>query len=66
MMIQRPLEAETIIRPVRLLTVGEQEQTPAPLVRVGTCGLLTVEIVQETVSAGPTPRPRSRSGVSTA
>ncbi len=38
---------------VRLLTVGEQEQTPAPLVRVGTCGLLTLEIVQEIVSADP-------------
>jgi hypothetical protein len=62
MMIQRPLEAETIIRPVHLLTVGEQEQTPAPLIRVGTCGLLTLEILQEIVSPEP---PQARYAVLT-
>ena len=62
MLIQRPQETETVIRPVRLLTVGEQERAPAPLVRVMTCGLLTLEIAQEMVSADP---PRARYAVLT-
>src|SRR5579885_2525139 len=59
---QRPPETETVIRPVRLVSVGEQEQAPAPLVRVMTCGLLTLEIAQERVSADP---PRARYAVLT-
>jgi tetratricopeptide (TPR) repeat protein len=62
MMIQRPQETETVIRSVRLVSVGEQEQAPAPLVRVMTCGLLTLEIAQERVSADP---PQARYAVLT-
>jgi hypothetical protein len=59
---QRPQETETVIRSVRLVSVGEQEQAPVPLVRVMTCGLLTLEIAQERVSADP---PQSRYAVVT-
>ena len=62
MMIQRPQETETVIRPIRWIAMGEQEQAPAPLVRVGTCGLLTLELVQERVSADP---PQARYAVLT-
>jgi hypothetical protein len=41
------------VRPIHLLTVEGQVPVPAPLVRVTTCGLLTLEIVQEIVSADP-------------
>ena len=44
---------EERIRPVSLITVGEQERVPAPLVRVMTCGLLTLEIAQAIVSTDP-------------
>src|SRR5579885_1192915 len=50
---------EERIRPVSLITVGEQDQTPAPLVRVMTCGLLTLEIAQAIVSTDP-PQARYR------
>jgi hypothetical protein len=50
---------EERIRPVSLITVGKQDQTPAPLVRVMTCGLLTLEIAQAIVSTDP-PQARYR------
>lgn len=41
------------IRPIQLITVGDQTQVPAPFIRVTTCGLLTIEIVEEVVSTDP-------------
>lgn len=40
-------------RPIQFLTIGNQTQVPAPLLRVSTCGLLTIEIVEEVVSTDP-------------
>jgi hypothetical protein len=48
-----PLDTGTTIRPMRLLAVSDRLQVPAPLIRVMTCGLLTLEILQEIVSADP-------------
>jgi DNA-binding SARP family transcriptional activator len=41
------------IWPLQLLTMSEQPQVPAPLVRLTTCGLLTLEIFEEIVSTDP-------------
>jgi tetratricopeptide (TPR) repeat protein len=41
------------IRPIQFIAVGKQTRVPAPLVRVTTCGLLTLETVQELVSTDP-------------
>jgi hypothetical protein len=57
-----PLDPGTTIRPVRRLTVGDRSPVPAPLIRVGTCGLLTLEILQEIVSPEP---PQARYAVLT-
>jgi len=51
--IQRPLETSTIIRPIQLFSGGALSPTPAPLIRVRTCGSLTLEIVQEIVNLDP-------------
>src|SRR5581483_7271333 len=57
-----PLDTGPTIRPMRLLAVSDRLQVPAPLIRVMTCGLLTLEILQEMVSADP---PRARYAVLT-
>src|SRR5579875_211331 len=51
--MQWPLDTGTTIRPMRLLAVGDRLQVPTPLIRVRTCGLLTLEILQEIVSTDP-------------
>jgi hypothetical protein len=51
--MQWPLDSGTTIRPMRLLAVGDRLQVPAPLIRVRTCGLLTLEILHEIVSTDP-------------
>ncbi len=48
------------VRPIRFIAVGGRMQAPAPLIYVRTCGLLTLEIVQEVVSSDP-PLARYRS-----
>jgi len=48
------------VRPIRFITVGGRMQVPAPLIYGRTCGLLTLEIVQEVVSSDP-PLARYRS-----
>src|SRR5579885_3192494 len=60
--MQWPLDTGPTIRPMRLLAVSARLQVPAPLVRVMTCGLLTLEILQEIVSADP---PQARYAVLT-
>ena len=57
-----PLDTGTTIRPMRLLAVSDRLQVPAPLIRVRTCGLLTLEIAQEMVSTDP---PQARYAVLT-
>jgi hypothetical protein len=57
-----PLDTGTTIRPMRLLAVSDRLQVPAPLIRVMTCGLLTLEILHEIVSADP---PQARYAVLT-
>jgi hypothetical protein len=57
-----PLDTSPTIRPMRLLAVSDRLQVPAPLIRVMTCGLLTLEILQEIVSADP---PQARYAVLT-
>jgi hypothetical protein len=57
-----PLDTGPTIRPMRLLAVSDRLQVPAPLIRVMTCGLLTLEILQEIVSADP---PQARYAVLT-
>jgi hypothetical protein len=47
---------------MRLLAVGDRLPVPAPLIRVRTCGLLTLEILQEIVSTDP---PQARYAVLT-
>jgi DNA-binding SARP family transcriptional activator len=41
------------VRPVQFVTVGDRADVPAPLIRVTTCGLLSIETVQEVVSTDP-------------
>ena len=41
------------IRPIQLIEVGKQPQVPAPLIRITTCGLLTLEMVEEVISIDP-------------
>src|SRR5579883_591352 len=48
------------VKPIRFIAVGGRMQAPAPLIYVRTCGLLTLEIVQEVVSSDP-PLARYRS-----
>jgi len=53
------------IRVVQFITIGEQEYIPAPLIRITTCGLLTIEIVREATSPARSTsrcfkRPRSK------
>jgi hypothetical protein len=56
--IQQTLaQTDDHIRPVQFLSVGKQTQVPMPFIRVTTCGLLTIEIVEEVVSTDP---PRAR------
>src|SRR5260370_42063711 len=46
-------EGSDQIRPIQLLMIGNQAQIPAPLIRITTCGLLNLELVEETVSTDP-------------
>ncbi len=39
--------------PIQWITVGELDQIPAPLIRVTTCGLLTLDILEKVVSVDP-------------
>ncbi len=41
------------IRPIQFLAVGNQSQVPAPLIRITTCGLLSIEVVAAIVSTDP-------------
>ncbi len=53
MSMQRDSHSGESIRPIQLLPVGSLQAVPAPLIRVTTCGLLTIEIVAEVVSSDP-------------
>ena len=46
-------EGSDQIRPIQLLMIGNQAQIPAPLIRITTCGLLNLELVEEIVSTDP-------------
>ena len=50
-------ETTDCIKPITFLEIGNRSQVPAPLIRVTTCGLLTIEIITEVVSSDP---PRAR------
>lgn len=52
-MTPRASEDADQVKPIQFMTVGGRDQVPAPLIRVSTCGLLTVETIQEVVSADP-------------
>lgn len=44
-----------LTQPIQWVSVGELAQVPAPLIRITTCGLLTLEILNE-VSEGDEPQ----------
>ncbi|HEU5379900.1 MAG TPA: bacterial transcriptional activator domain-containing protein [Ktedonobacteraceae bacterium] len=52
-------DAPRTIRSIQYLAVGKFPQAPTPLVRITTCGLLTLEILDEIVSTDP-PQARYR------
>lgn len=41
------------IRPFHFLAREDQPQLPMPLIRITTCGLLTIEICEEIITADP-------------
>lgn len=45
----QPNEETQQIRSVQFITIGKQEDIPVPLIRITTCGLLTIEIVDEVI-----------------
>ncbi|HEU5383139.1 MAG TPA: bacterial transcriptional activator domain-containing protein [Ktedonobacteraceae bacterium] len=47
------LDAPSRIRPLQLLSLAGIAQVPAPLVRVTTCGLLTLEIFEDIINTDP-------------
>ncbi|HEU5381873.1 MAG TPA: bacterial transcriptional activator domain-containing protein [Ktedonobacteraceae bacterium] len=48
-----PLDAPSRIRSFQLLSLAGMAQVPAPLVRVTTCGLLTLELFEDIISTNP-------------
>jgi DNA-binding SARP family transcriptional activator len=53
MTMQPPSDGADHVRPIQFVTVGDRTGVPAPLIRVTTCGLLSIETVQEVVSTDP-------------
>ncbi len=51
--VQGSQEPSDQIRPIQFLAVGNHSQVPAPLIRITTCGLLSIEVVEEIVSTDP-------------
>jgi hypothetical protein len=52
-MIQGIQETSEHIRPIQFIEVGKQPQVSAPFLRITTCGLLSIEVVEEIVSTDP-------------
>ena len=51
--VQGIQEISDQIRPIRFLEIGNRSQVPAPFLRIMTCGLLSIEVVNEIVSTDP-------------
>ncbi len=51
--IQQGLHTQELVRPISFIAFGPQQAVPVPLIRVNTCGLLTLESVAEVVSTDP-------------
>lgn len=51
--MQRDAQVSERVWPIQLIQVGVWQEVPAPLIRVTTCGLLTIEIIEEVISADP-------------
>ncbi|HEU5377431.1 MAG TPA: bacterial transcriptional activator domain-containing protein [Ktedonobacteraceae bacterium] len=53
MTMQRDSQVFERVRPIRFIQVGTRQEIPAPLIRVTTCGLLTIDIIDEVISTDP-------------
>jgi tetratricopeptide (TPR) repeat protein len=51
--IERPPDADSVTRSIQWRAIGELTPVPSPLIRITTCGLLTLELFEEITSADP-------------
>src|SRR5258708_2729250 len=58
--IQRGSQAVEQVQIIQLVEVGPRQAVPVPFLRITTCGLLTIEVIEEVVSTDP-PLARYRS-----
>ena len=56
---EQAIPAQDVVRPLHFVDTEQQSHVPVPLARISTCGLITVEVLQEVVSVDP-PRGRYR------
>lgn len=48
-----PTDAQERISPIQFIAVGNRVQVPVPLVRLSTCGMVTIEVLKDVVSTDP-------------
>jgi hypothetical protein len=51
--MQRDLQVFGSVRSIQFIQMGARQEIPVPLIRVTTCGLLFIEIIEEVISTDP-------------